>query len=237
MSGRGARCAEIADSLPVLPCWDWASSSGSSSCGPAFLRRQRCRPECLGSATASPTPWLETSVFSAAMPTRPRVRTSTRVRVSLIRISAGAAIETLCEQMRTPEYRSECWYTLADELAQAEASPDPATLVELCARSTMARNYHCQDHVLYFLHSEEVARAFCSLTVRARDREGCFARMGQGFSVRAGGAFSAAKARCAQFLPRSAADACVEGAAFSFGMGLTGEERFARCAELGDRAG
>ncbi|OGQ98961.1 MAG: hypothetical protein A2284_07125 [Deltaproteobacteria bacterium RIFOXYA12_FULL_61_11] len=149
---------------------------------------------------------------------------------------ARAAIETLCEQMRTPEYRSECWYTLADELAQAEASPDPATLVELCARSTMARNYHCQDHVLYFLHSEEVARAFCSLTVRARDREGCFARMGQGFSVRAGGAFSAAKARCAQFLPRSAADACVEGAAFSFGMGLTGEERFARCAELGGRA-
>lgn len=146
--------------------------------------------------------------------------------------STQTVIETLCEAMSIPEYRSECWFTLADELSTRTTEENFDRLIELCHRSTRARNYQCFDHLLFTLQEKGAGQAFCSRIPFPNHRHKCFHRLGWIWFK----AHDRDTARFEPFCPGKLAPtdqlACNEGAALAYGQDLAVFDDFNTCAGL-----
>lgn len=89
-----------------------------------------------------------------------------------------------CEKIEDSSWRSECYYTIADELTfVSDKSFDGKykLLAELCSKSTKASDYLCFNHVAMLLSPDE-GRRFCAEVSDVIQKEECFFGVGAGIA-------------------------------------------------------
>ena len=86
-------------------------------------------------------------------------------------------INGICKEINNTNWRSECYYILADELAMTK----PEYLEEIanaCRKSNLAIDYACFDHVTQFM-SKKKGVIFCNLLENINEKSDCFQGWGQ----------------------------------------------------------
>ena len=81
-------------------------------------------------------------------------------------------INGICKEINNTNWRSECYYILADELAMTK----PEYLEEIanaCRKSNLAIDYACFDHVTYLMPVERIME-FCNLLKNNKEKIDCF---------------------------------------------------------------
>lgn len=110
------------------------------------------------------------------------------VAVSLVMSLAedtGSKINQLmdfCGKIKNPNWRSECYFLLADELAFLElADTYLDAIVSACKHSENARDFGCFSHVAMIL-PYETQKQFCNIVAR-KAMPGCYWGMGSSFLI------------------------------------------------------
>jgi len=91
-------------------------------------------------------------------------------------------IMDFCEKIIHPDWKSECYYVLADELALTK----PERLEDIaiaCRKSNLAGDYGCFDHIEYLLPTEKLLE-FCGLTESFNEKVDCFLGFGVTIGLR-----------------------------------------------------
>ena len=86
-------------------------------------------------------------------------------------------INGICKEINNTNWRSECYYILADELAMTK----PEYLEEIanaCRKSNLAIDYACFDHVTQFLSIEKTIE-LCNFLEITNEKKDCFIGFGQ----------------------------------------------------------
>lgn len=90
-----------------------------------------------------------------------------------------------CKMIQDDSWRSECYYTIADELAfieEAQFDKKYNVLSSLCTLSNEASDYLCFNHVAMLMDSEEGYK-FCEAIDYPEMREECFFGIGAGIAA------------------------------------------------------
>jgi len=85
-------------------------------------------------------------------------------------------IMDFCEKIVHPDWRSECYYVLADELALTK----PERLEDIaiaCRKSNLAKDYRCFNHIEHLLPTEKLLE-FCDLTESFNEKVDCYLGFG-----------------------------------------------------------
>lgn len=78
-------------------------------------------------------------------------------------------IEELCKEIIDLNWRSECYYVLADELA-LQTTNYLEKINTACSNSSLAKDYNCFNHVLYLLPPENTIK-YCNLIEESRKND------------------------------------------------------------------
>jgi len=124
-------------------------------------------------------------------------------------------IMDFCEKIIHPDWRSECYYVLADELALQK----PERLEDIaiaCRKSNLAMFYGCFDHVEHLLPTEKLLE-FCGLTESSNEKGDCFLGYGVTISRRFQDNINSAIPACNK-IPIEFRNYCFEGLGGSVGF-------------------
>lgn len=126
-----------------------------------------------------------------------------------------AAFMELCNSISDADWRAECYFVLADELALLRPVTNLSKIVEACRKSMEAANFGCYNHAVMLLPSED-GIAYCSLLEEYEMRYDCALGAGRAIADQSGGNITWGILGCQKFSP-PLAEPCLSGMALNIG--------------------
>lgn len=131
----------------------------------------------------------------------------------------AASLASLCGSISDRDWRAECYYLLADELALLRPVPDLEAIAEYCRESVDAvEHYGCYGHTAMLLPVED-AIAYCSLIDKAYQPL-CAQKVGRNMEIGSEADFAVRGTNCSLF-PPSLVEHCLTGVAQELGGACT----------------
>lgn len=131
----------------------------------------------------------------------------------------------ICDEMSSKELKSECIYTVADELAKINNKKQHIHEVySLCHESNAIKDYHCTDHVSEFMKDPLFISSGCKEMSNMTEKMICYMSLGSLIITRENYLETDIISRCQQIIKENndtireeVIDLCISGASKSFG--------------------